>query len=446
MTTRLSRRSFLRGAGVSIALPMLEAMTPHRLSSQPLESGAADRELPPRVACCYIPNGVNIARWTPQGDGQSFPLSPTLEPLASLRQHVTVLTGLGHLRSDGGHFGADEFLTGADLDATPDRGYSNTVSVDQVAARTVGLQTRIPSLELSSNGGTGSAGHSHTLSFDDNGTPIPAECNPRRVFQRLFQNDDTTSRQRKLQNIEEDLSILDSVLQDASSLTRKLGRNDRRKLDEYLTSVREVERRVKQKESWLDVPRPRVDSGDLSLDASPDASHSRSRYFQTMFDLMFLAFQTDTTRVATFAMGREAGGGQYDEIGVPDVQHSLSHHGGDPEMLDRLAKIDHFLVEQFAYFIGRLGGTTDGDGTLLDRTMVLFGSGMNNGDRGVHSPKNLPLLFAGGEKLGLRQGQHLRFKIDSTPFSNVHRTILDRMGIRDIEFSDSTHVVTEMYD
>lgn len=434
----LSRRSFLRGTSVAIALPWLEAMSP----SPVLGRSQGDENLPPRLVCCYIPNGVNIAAWTPVDAGRNYSLSPSLAPLAPVKEYVSVLSGLGHGNSEGGHFGADEFLTGADLNGTPGRDYANSVSVDQVAARKHGLLTRIPSLELSSNSGSGAAGHSHTLAFDEQGTPLPAQNSPRAVFNRLFGADDAASRDKKLQRIAESRSILDSVADDARAMSRKLGGADRRKLDEYLQSVREVERRVTRHEAWLDAPKPKVSADGLHLDTSPLDARHRSRYFRTMFDVMLLALQTDATRVITFALEREAGGGQFDEIGVPDVQHSLSHHGGDPGMLERLARIDRFLVEQFAYFLGRLHTAIEGDANLLGRTMVLFGSGMNSGQRGDHSPRNLPLLLAGGERLGLKQGHHLRFDVGATPFCNVHLTLLQRMSVEQDAFMDSTGTLT----
>lgn len=395
------------------------------------------------MVCCYIPNGVNIAKWTPQGEGRDWELSPSLEPLAPLKEHVTCLTGLGHPRSFGGHEGADVFLTGADLNGTPGKDYANSISVDQAAARVHGLQTRIPSLELSFSNGTGSAGHSITLSFDDNGTPLPAENRPQAVFDRLFVVDSATSRAARQQRLSEDRSILDSVLADSLALGRRLGKADSAKLDQYLNSIREVELRVQRRAEWIDKPRPKVNADGLVLNSGP-RPHNFKAYLRTMYDLIALALQTDTTRVATFQMGKESNGGSYAELGIQGDQHTYSHHGGDETMLATLAKIDRFLVEQWGYFLNRLQSTPDGDGTLLDNTMILFGSGMNNGETGTHSPSNLPLLFAGGTELGIRQGQHLTHEPGSTPFSNLLRTMLECMEVEAGSFSDSTSALPSL--
>lgn len=431
----LSRRTFLRGTGVSIALPILDAMMPTRALAQSAVS------TPPRMVCCYIPNGVNIMKWTPQGEGRDWELSPSLEPLAPLKERVTCLTGLEHPRAFGGHDGADVFLTGADLYGAPGKDYANSISVDQVAARMHGLQTRIPSLELSFGNGTGSAGHSITLSFDDNGTPLPAENRPQAVFDRMFVVDSATSRAAKQQRLAEDRSILDSVLDDGRALERRLGKADRAKLDQYLSSIREVEGRVQRREGWLDKPKPNVSSEGLVLNSRP-RQHNYQAYIRTMYDLIALALQTDTTRVATFQMGKESNGGSYAELGIQGDHHTYSHHGGDETMLATLAKIDRFLVEQWVYFLNRLQSTPEGDGTLLDSTMILFGSGMNSGKTGTHTRSNLPLLFAGGTKLGIRQGQHLKYKPGSTPFSNLLLTMLQRMDVEAGSFSDSTSTLT----
>lgn len=432
----LSRRTLLRGTGVGIALPLLEAMIGK--SSAQAQSQTAQ---PPRMICCYIPNGVNIKKWTPKGQGRDWELSPSLQPLAPLKEQVTCLTGLGHPRSFGGHEGADVFLTGADLNGTPGKDYANSISVDQAAASVHGLQTRIPSLELSFNSGTGSAGHSITLSFDRNGTPLPAENRPQAVFDRLFVADSASSRDAQQQRLAEDRSILDSVLDDSRALNRRLGKADRAKLDQYLNSVREVERRIQRREDWLDKPKPKVSADGLKLDASA-RPRGYQDYLRTIYDLIALALETDTTRIATFQMGKESNGGSFAELGIQGDQHFYSHHGGDEDMLNTLARIDHFLVEQWAYLLNRLQSTEAGDGTLLDRTMVLFGSGMNNGETGAHSPKNLPLLLAGGSKLGMKQGQHLKFESDSTPFSNLFLTMLNNMGVEADAFSDSSGTLT----
>jgi hypothetical protein len=433
---QLHRRHVLRGLGTCLSLPLLDAMLPRA-------SAAASRFKPwtkslgvhPRMICCYIPNGVNIAQWLPTSAGASYSISPTLEPLKELKSDFSVLSGLGHPASKGGHSGADTWLTGADLTAVPGSDYSNSVSVDQVASEVHGKQTRFPSLQLSDSSGTGAAGHSNTLSFDRSGTPIPAENSPRRLFERLFVPDTAADRAATLKRYAEKRSVLDSVLAEAASLQKKLGKADKKKLDQYLNSVRESEQRVQRLEAWIDVPKPKVESRDLQLNSQSRNSHDRPMWIDVMMELSYLAFLTDTTRVITFEWSREAGGFG----GGGENHHELSHHGGDAGMLKRLATIDKFHVSRLARFMQFLKATADGDGNMLDHTMIMFGSGMNSGSGGNHSPKNLPLLLAGGQKLGIRQGQHLAFDHDKhPPLANVLVTLLQKMGIETDSFSDSS--------
>lgn len=435
MNHSIDRRSFLRSTGVAIGLPMLDAMA---------EKSAANESTPQpaRMLCVYVPNGVNIAKWVPQKAGRSYELSPTLSVLERHKKEFSVLSGLGHPNSKGGHSGADTFLTGADLSGSPGYDYRNSISVDQVAAEVVGLKTRIPSLELAASGGTGSPGHSHTLSFSRDAVPLPAEHSPRAVFNRLFVEDTMGSRKAQVQRFQEDRSILDTVLGQTRQLNRTLGKRDQRKLDEYLTSVREVERRVKRAESWMDVPKPEVDYRHLRLDARPEERGKRQDWERTMYDLAKMAFETDTTRVITLQLGREAAGGYFTELGLQANHHELSHHGGDEDMLEGLHKIDRFHLEQLGHLLGTLKSTEEQGCRLLDRTMILYGSGMNSGEGGGHSPKNLPLLFAGGRELGLRLSSHLRFEQDKVPFANVHLTMLQAMGLEQDKFVDSTGTLT----
>lgn len=431
----LSRRTLLRGAGVALALPLLDSMLPRAKAA---EASAP----PPRMAFLYVPNGVNIVKWVPASAGRDYEPSPTLSALADHKADFTVLSGLGHPHSKGGHSGADTWLTAADLAGTPGYDYRNRISADQVAAEVVGLKTRIPSLELSSSGGTGKPGHSHTLAFSRDAVPLPAESSPRAVFERLFVDDSPQARQAKLQRFAEQKSILDAILTQSNALHRRLGQRDQRKLDEYLTSVREVERRLERAERWMDVPKPEVAAEKLRLDAEPNARGDRATYFRVMYDLLFLSLQTDTTRVCTFELGREAAGGYFTELGLSANHHELSHHGGDAAMLEGLHKIDMFHLKQLGYLLARLKEAREGDASLLDRTMIMYGSGMNSGAGGGHSPKNLPLLVAGGKRLGLRLGQHLAFKQDSTPLANLLVTMLQKMGLPQERFVDSTGALT----
>ncbi|MEQ8784995.1 MAG: DUF1552 domain-containing protein [Pirellulaceae bacterium] len=428
-TRPLSRRTMLRGAGACLALPLLEAMLPSttRASSrfQPRPSSPAAH---PRMICCYVPQGVNIYDWFPPDEGRDWTLTPTLQTLAPFKSELTLFSGLGHPNSTGGHEGDHTWLTGADLKGTPGKDYQNSVSIDQLAAERHGRETRFPSIELSEAGGA------KTLAFDRFGTPLPAEQSPQRLFNRLFVPEGVASRRETLRRYAERSSILDVVAGQARNLHGRLGKTDQRKLDEYLGSVRETERRVERLQSWIDVPRPVVGDADLDLGAQWSDSHDHPRWLDVMLELAYLAFQTDATRVITFQWSREA------SALSPTARdhHALSHHGGDPDMLRGLAEIDRAYVARLARFLGHLQATEEADGTMLDSTMVLYGSGMNNGKGGGHSPQNLPLLLAGGRKLGLQQGRHLAYEVDSTPMSNLLLTMLHAMGVPRDSFMDST--------
>lgn len=436
----MSRRFVLRGLGAALALPMLDAMAP-RAFAAPSTFTALEKSIgpQPRLVCCYIPNGVNIMEWVPKDSGRNYTLSPTLQVLQRHREEFTVITGLGHPHSTGGHSGADTWLTGANLKAVPGSDYSNTVSIDQVVAEKHGRQVRIPSLQLSDMSGTGGAGHSHTLSFDVTGTPLPAENSPQRLFERLFVPDTAADRAETLRRYAERRSILDAVLAEAKSLQGKLGKTDRKKVDEYLSSVRETEQRVERMEKWIDVPKPNVDTKHLQLASQPGNAHDRPMWLDVMLEVSYLAMLTDTTRVIAFEWSREAGG----YGGGGENHHELSHHGGDAGMLQKLAAIDRFHLERLARFMDFLKSTDDGEGKMIDRTMLLFGSGMNSGAGGDHSPKNLPLIVAGGSKLGLKHGQHLAFDENNhPPLSNVLLTLAQATGVETSSFSDASSTLT----
>lgn len=434
---RLSRRHVLRGMGVCLSLPLLDAMLPRNADAADSKFKAWEKStsVQPRMICCYVPNGVNILQWMPKGSGKDYELSPTLNVLSDLRSDFSVLTGLGHPASQGGHSGADTWLTGADLKAVPGSDYSNTISIDQVVAAEHAKHTRFPSLQLSDRSGTGSAGHSHTLSFDASGTPLPAEDSPKRLFERLFVPDREDDRQATLKRYADKKSILDSVLRESQQLRKKLGTSDQQKLDEYFGSVRETELRVERLENWIDVPKPDVPRIDLQLSMQPGNAHDRPMWLDVMLELSYLSFVTDTTRVITFEWSREAGG----YGGGGENHHELSHHGGDAGMLEKLATIDRFHLGRLARFLKMLKETHDGSSNMLENTIVLFGSGMNSGEGGEHSPKNLPTLVAGGQKLGLRHGQHISHEADRhPPLNNLMLTIAQAMGVESDQFSDAT--------
>ena len=440
MNRTIHRRSLLQGAGIALGLPLLEAMSnPISAADSTYQPVSKTLRTTPRLICCYIPNGVNIKQWAPKENGASYTLSPTLEVLKEHRDDFTVLTGLGHPACKGGHSGADTWLTGADLGRVPGAEYTNSESIDQVIAKAHEKETRFASLQLSDMSGTGGAGHSHTLSFNRNGTPMPAENSPRRLFERLFVSDSAEGRETLLKTYADKKSILDSVLQDAKRLDRMLGRQDQQKVEEYMESVRQTEARVLRLESWIDVPKPEINATGLQLDSKPIDAHDRPAWIDVMLELCYLTFVTDATRVITFEWSREAGGFG----GGGENHHELSHHGGDDGMLNRLAQIDRFHLSKLNRFLTFLKSTQDGQQRMLDNTMVLFGSGMNSGEGGDHSPKNLPLLVAGGSKLGLRHGQHLAFDVDQhPPLANVHLTLAQKMGVETETFSDASGTLT----
>ena len=440
----LSRRTILRGTGAAIALPLLEAMMPNTLlaaDSKYKPLGKSGVKPTPRAIFCYVPNGVTITEWVPTDTGSSYTLSPTLEALKDHRADFSVLSGLGHPNSTGGHSGADTWLTGADLGAVPGKDYSNTISIDQVIAEKVGSQTRFPSLQLSDGSGTGSALHSHTLSFDRNGTPLPAENSPKRLFDRLFVPDDASSRDATLKRFAEKRSILDDVASEAKRLERKLGKADKTKLNEYLAAVRETELRVQRQVNWIDVPKPTVNAEGLQLNSQPSNGHDRTMWLDVMLEISYLSFVTDTTRVITFEWSREAGG--YGPGG--ENHHELSHHGGDQGMLKQLAVIDKGFLKRLGRFLSFLKQTEEGGRSMLDHTMVVYGSGMNSGERGDHSPKNLPLVVAGGNAWGLKHGQHLAHDPENhPPLSNVLLTVAQKMGVQAEGFQDATGTLSEL--
>jgi hypothetical protein len=395
----------------------------------------------PRAIFCYVPNGVNILEWVPEEQGTNVALSPTLKTLESVREHFTVISGLGHPHSQGGHSGADTWLTGADLKSVPGKDYTNSMSADQFIAEHHGKQTRIGSLQLSDQSGTGSAGHSHTLSFDRTGTPLPAENSPRRLFQRLFVPDTAEDRQATLKRYAEKKSILDSVLSEAKKLENRIGKEDQRKLDEYLASVRQTEERLERLEDWIDKPKPQVDNKHLQLDSKSGDAHDRPMWIDVMMELSYLAFATDLTRVISFEWSREAGG----YGGGGENHHELSHHGGDAGMLKKLAQIDQFHLQRLLRYIEFMRDTREGEGSLLDNTMIVFGSGMNSGAGGEHSPKNLPLLLAGGKSLGFKHNRHIKFSEDKhPPLANMLLHLIQRAAVPCEQFGDSSGAMSEL--
>ena len=429
----LPRRTFLRGMGATVALPFLDAMTPAFASaSAPVT----------RVAFVYTANGVIMQDWTPAEEGPGFAFSKTLTPVEPFRDDLLVLTGLAHRNGEalgdgpGDHARAGaSWLTGVHPKKTRGADIRNGMSVDQMLAETIGRDAPLPSLELGLQdvrmaGGCDSGyscAYSNTISWSSPTTPLPYENNPSRVFSRLFGDGDTTDPAVRAVRARQNRSLLDFVRDDAARLRATLGAGDRRKLGDYLDSVREVERRIRN---------ARHDGAALPVLDRPDGiPPTFEEHVRLMSDLITIAFQADLTRVVTLMYSREGGNRTYRSIGVPDAHHGLSHHLNDPEKMARLAVIDRHHVAMLAYLLGKLRGAQDGDGSLLDHAMVVYGSSLS--DSNAHTHDDLPTLLAGGGGGALRGGRHLRYP-DGTPMTNLFLTMLDRLGVHRERVGDST--------
>jgi hypothetical protein len=435
----LPRRTFLRGVGTALALPLLDAMVP-AMTALAATPAAPVR----RLGFVFMPMGCDITRWTPPGKDKLSELSPILSSLAPVKEHVTVLTNL-ELRNayPGTHATSNSaFLSCARAKHTESSDYYLGTTVDQIAAKQLGRETQLPSLELAMDMlqtvGQCDNGYAcvyqNNLSWSSPTTPLPAEAHPRLVFESLFgEGGSKADRQAALRRR---ASLLDFVKDDLARLGRELGPADRAKVNQYLEAVRDVERRIQKAERDVaDNPLPDLDR-PVGVPAAY-ADHAR-----LMFDLQVLALQGDVTRVLTFQLARETSNRTYPEIGVPDPHHPLSHHGNDPEKIARMAKINQFHVSLFAEFLGKLKATREGNGTLLDHSLFLYGSGMGNPN--VHDHTNLPILVAGGAAGGMKGGRHLRFS-KPTPLANLHLTLLDKVGVRLDSFADSNGKVDELF-
>lgn len=438
---QLSRRMLLRGLGTAVALPMFDAMIPRATFGA--NAAAAAAKAPTRVAWVYVPNGVNIADWNPIGVGADYEMPKTLALLKDYRDDFLVLSGLTQNGARPLGDGAGDharalaaFLTGCHPRKTGGADIKIGISVDQVAAEQVGRKTRFGSLELGCEAGQQagscdsgySCAYSSNISWKTESTPVAKEINPRSVFERLFaggpgnESDQARARRDRYQK-----SVLDFVRDDADRLERQLGRTDRRKLDEYLTSVRELEQRINRVET---APPPKPDMQRPDGIPKEFAEHVR-----LMFDLMALAFQTDVTRVATFVMANEGSNRSYPSIGVSDGHHEMSHHGGDKTKLEKIAKINRFHMTEFARFIGKLKEAKEPGGNLLDNSMIVYGSCIGDGDR--HNHDELPILLAGHGSGALKSGRHVRYPKD-TPLNNLWLSMLDRIDVKTQKLGDST--------
>jgi hypothetical protein len=433
----LDRRAFLKGlGGVALALPALDAM-----------GAEVTGQLPRRFCALYTANGMSLPRtehgiadwhWFPttEKDGQ-FVFGKSTEPLSGFRRNLSFMGGLYHPSGPKAdpHTCSDMWLTGAPLH-NPKPGTYNTAGLDQVIALHTKQYCRQPSLVLSIDAGTGFLSRTGTISYSLEGRPIPAENNPRRIFNRLFRGD-RESIQTERAKLQRRIKLVDAVAQSAKSLDQKLGKSDRERMDQYLTSLNEMESRLIASERWIDVPLKKQDYSHLNLDASPEGEPAD--YYRTMFDLIALAFDADITRSVAFMLNREDGMGISDtfplKLGLAKTHHNLSH-ATDKEGQLNFAKYDRFLAEQVAYFLGRLESYKDRSGSVLDNSIVLFGSGAST----THNPRNLPTLIAGGANMGLKHGQYWRN--GETRMANVYLSILRSMGIEQESFADSTSTLS----
>lgn len=423
--------------GTLMALPVLEAMSP---ALRALED---TRQYPKRVAFIYIPNGANMADWTPKAVGTDFELPMILEPLKPVQSHIQVLSGLAHDKArphgdgPGDHARASaSFLTGCQARKTAGADIKVGVSVDQIAADRLGRFTRLPSLELSCDkkrmSGECDSGYScayqYNLSWKTESTPMPPEVDPRQVFERLFSDSASgLSREARAVRVQNRISVLDYVAEDAKRLKRGLGANDQRKLEEYLAAVREVETRVEQSEKFA------AAMPDFAMPT--DAPQNKEQHIRLMLDLLALAFQTDSTRISTFIIAHDGDNQSYRSIGISEGHHDLSHHGHDETKMQKIAKINQFHASQLAYFLQKLKSVEEGNRTLLDQCMIVYGAAI--GDGNAHNHDNLPILLAGGGGGTLQPGRHVRLERE-TPMTNLYLGMLERLGVPAERVGDST--------
>jgi hypothetical protein len=445
MTTRLSRRTVLRGLSCAMSLPLFDAMLPRSVRG----ADPADNKKPPvRMAFISFPNGAIMPAWRPEGEGTSFELKETLAPLSDVKSHVTIISGLaqdnGRAKGDGpgDHArSASTLLTGAHPVKTSGANIKVGASVDQVAAAKIGSATRLPSLEIGIERGRDAGecdsgyacAYSNNISWKTESTPMAKEINPRLVFERLFgpvkgDRDDPARKGRTRK------SVLDLVAEDAAALKAHLGQTDRRKLEEYLTSVREIEQRIAQAETFAKQERP-----DFKVPAGIPGDIQE--HIRLMYDLLALAFRTDTTRVATFMLANEGSNRSYKNVGVSSGHHEISHHRNEQDKIDQLKKIDLFLATELARFLKNLQETKEADGSLLDHCMIMYGSGLSDGNR--HRHDDLPIVLAGRAGGSIQSGRHIKLDKE-TPLNNLFLSMLDRLDAGVPSLGDSSGRLTEL--
>ncbi len=444
-TSRLTRRTVLRGLGVSLALPWMESLAPRTIAAE------ANAAAPQRMAFMFVPNGVHLPDWTPKQYGYGYELPHILSPLAAVQDDVMVISGLTHDKGRANGDGAGDharsasvFLTGAQPRKTAGENIRSGISVDQVAAQGAGRATRFASLELGCESGRSagncdsgySCAYSSNVSWSGESTPVSKETNPRLVFERLFGDGDVAGRDKNAVRRDQlKKSILDFIADDARRLQSKLGGQDQQKLDEFLNGVREVEQRIQRTD---DEPKISIDLDYPIPKGQPD---DYGEHIRLMCDMMVLAFQTDRTRIATFMLADAGSNRSYRHINVSDGHHDLSHHRGDANKHAKIREINRFHVAQLAYFLEKLKSIPEGDGTLLDNSMICYGSAISDGDR--HNNENLPVVLAGHAGGRIDTGRHIRVRPE-TPMCNLFLSMLDRFGTP-VEFmGDSTGRVSEL--
>jgi Protein of unknown function (DUF1552) len=440
----LPRRTFLKAAGITLALPWLDAMS-LRAGSLTTAGSIAALETPRRAVFCFFGLGINGRDFTPADTGLNYTVTPILKPLEPFRSDFTVISGL-KLTHSGGHVGDRTFLTGTN---TRSAGARLRVSCDQELAQAVGRQTRFASLTLGIKRGTGFGGNQdQTLSWSPSGTPLPAENRPHILFDQLFRPDSAqTLNQREAEFIRR-ASVLDSLRQEARQLDGSLGTDDRHKLDEYLTGIRDLERRMQDEKEWLRQPKANVELLDFGKDQGLDpdkAGLEYRRYQRLMFDVITLALQTDSTRIISYLarMDGQDGTGAWRDMGNPYNYHEMTHHGEDPDKLKWFTQADTWYMEEWAYFLGKLKSIKEGDGTLLDHTLVAYGS--SGGSINAHHNHHLPTMLAGGARLGIKHQGHL--VKEDVRLGNLWSTVLDRMHVplpEDFQGGEADGIITEL--
>ncbi|CAN5881513.1 DUF1552 domain-containing protein [soil metagenome] len=427
----LPRRTFMRGLGATVALPFLDAMVP---------AMKAQAKAAPRFTAIYCGNGVNMFDWTPPTEGVGFTLSPSLLPLEPYRDRLAVFTGLDNFQAtDQGDVGgqhpraAPAFMSCAHPKQTEGADVQAGTTIDQMIADKICRDTKLPSLEVSvdRNDVVGACDHGYacaymnSMSWKTPTTPLPSETNPRFVFERMFGIGATA--EERLARVREDRSILDALTEEIAGLRRRLGSSDRTKLGQYFDSVRDVEQRILKAEST---------NSDFSVPEQPvGVPETFKEYIELMFDLQALAFQADITRVSSLMMARENVNRSYPEIGLPEAHHSISHHGNNPEKMKAYTKLNTYHVETLTYYLNKLKSIPDGDSNLLDNTVVLFGSGMSDGN--VHNNYNVPVIVVGGQALQVKGDRHVKYP-KGTPLANLMLGVMDRFGVEREKFGDST--------